>query len=69
MITVLKDDDFIGFLSFHSDGKIAHVHVNEDFRRKGIATKMFQLAKERNPLLHHSDRLTDDGSKWKDSFN
>lgn len=40
------------------------VSVQKEFRRLGLATAMWHLAKEIAPTLQHSDDLTDDGRAW-----
>lgn len=54
-----------GHLTWFADnGEIGGVHVNSEHRRKGLATEMFNRAKEIQPDLHHSDALTPDGKAW-----
>jgi len=64
IVECFLDKKFVGFLSWHSDGTIAMVSVSEAFQRQGVASEMFRLAKEINPDLHHSKRLTTQGSSW-----
>lgn len=51
------------------DGRIEHISVNNDMRRRGIATAMWnrahQLAEERGiPAPQHSPQRTPDGDAW-----
>lgn len=62
------DDKFVGFLSWHDDGCIAHVSVLEAYRNQGIATRLFEASRNVCRFLHHSDRLTDDGALWVESL-
>ena len=43
---------------------IVDVSVDENYRRRGIATAMFNRAKEKQSGLEHSEVLTDDGAAW-----
>lgn len=45
-------------------GEIQGVDVLRNYRNKGIATKMFELAKRIEPRVHHSHALTEDGKAW-----
>jgi glutaredoxin-like protein NrdH len=47
-------------------GEIANVHVEEPYRRHGIADAMLDFARQHEPRVNHSDRLTDLGSMWRD---
>jgi 2'-5' RNA ligase/GNAT superfamily N-acetyltransferase len=46
------------------DGGIDSVHVQPDFRRRGVATELWNRAKEMEPRLHHSTLQTEDGKAW-----
>ena len=55
----------IGTLSWWSDtGEVYNVSVREEYRRQGVATAMWDQAKEHEPRLHHSDDLSQDGAAW-----
>lgn len=53
-------------------GEITHVEVGEEWRRRGIATQMFKVAKSTPaanpgkfiPEVKHSDELSEDGKAW-----
>lgn len=55
---------FRGVLSWFPNGEIAMVSVNPAYRREGIATRLYELAKQIEPRLHHSSDLTEDGKAW-----
>jgi hypothetical protein len=58
-------EDYVGHLSWFTDtGMIQYVRIRDGYRRKGVATAMFDKAKEVTPSLHHSEDLTDDGKAW-----
>lgn len=48
--------------------KIANLYTADEHRRKGHATELFRIAKERFPRLSHSSDLTKDGKAWKSSL-
>lgn len=70
----LNDRTLIGILDWeksdydgarlHRAGEISHVQVEDRYRRRGIATRMFELAKQVEPRVHHSTTLTEDGEAW-----
>ena len=45
-------------------GMIHGITVKEDWRRRGIATALYERAKQIEPRLHHSPDRTDDGKAW-----
>lgn len=52
-------------------GEISDLHVDEEFQRRGVATKMFHLArnmaasdKRYSSIPEHSPVLTPEGYKW-----
>ena len=66
-----------GYLSWHPGrgryyrnsveprGEISDMQVVPALRRQGIATAMFDFAKRHEPLLHHSDWLSEPGRAWR----
>ena len=54
----------IGRISWHADGEIGTITVDGRFRRRGLATELLRRAREVNPDIHHSRRLTDMGRAW-----
>lgn len=60
----------LGWMQWRDDtGKIEHIMVNNDRRRQGIATAMWnrahQLSQERNiPAPQHSSQRTPSGDAW-----
>lgn len=51
-----------------TNGEVQDVHVHPDHQRRGIATEMFNRAKQHDPDVRHSDNLTEAGSEYADSF-
>jgi len=48
---------------------IGQITVEENFRRKGIASDLFTVAKSLNPgLVLHSYDFTEDGTNWADAY-
>ena len=45
-------------------GEIYDIRVDPKYRRQGVATGLLAKAREIEPKVHHSDRLTDDGKAW-----
>lgn len=56
----------VGHLEWHPFGsEIAGVGINEEHRRKGVATAMFNMANELTKgALHHSSTITPEGEAW-----
>lgn len=55
----------IGWLSRRPTGEIYEVSVHPDYRRRGVATALFDWTKANvDPELHHSIDMTDDGAAW-----
>ena len=47
-------------------GEINDVYVSHPSRRHGIATALFDFAKQHEPNVHHSDTLSEAGRAWRD---
>lgn len=45
-------------------GEVSYINVPEELRRHGIATAMYNQAKEFDPSVHHSENRTPLGDKW-----
>jgi ribosomal protein S18 acetylase RimI-like enzyme len=60
----------VGLLSAFTDGKIAMISVDPEHRRKGVATAMWNYAKQHPQLSdpYHSKVKTDDGEAWAQSL-
>ena len=60
-----------GRMEWQSDGKLEEIHVDTNFRRQGVATKMWHFAKALSatkpgviPYPTHSDERTKEGDAW-----
>lgn len=56
--------ELAGKVFWYRDGEIGYVVVNKRYRRMGLATELLRRAREIEPNIHHSDKLTDDGRAW-----
>lgn len=64
----------VGFINWHDpdpqypglrDTSVVHrVQVDERHRRRGLASAMYEMAREIQPTLKHSHALTTDGLAW-----
>lgn len=54
----------VGHMRIGAFHQVRDIMVNEDFRRKGIATGMWNYAKAQGLNPEHSDIRTDEGEKW-----
>lgn len=69
-----QNDGLVGHLEYFDDddalnhgvrpGEITNVEVDPDHQRKGLATAMFDLARDAEDRLHHSEDLSDDARAW-----
>ena len=54
----------IGVLQLGDSGEIAHVEVEDDHQRKGVATSLWKHAQEIGLNPSHSGIMSDEGYKW-----
>lgn len=60
-----KDKREVAHFKWHEyTHKIEGVWVSPRFRRNGIATALFMMAREMYPDIHHSAMRTNDGEAW-----
>jgi GNAT superfamily N-acetyltransferase len=60
-----EGDDEVGNLVINAAGKILGVEVKPEYRRKGIATRMFdELAQAGYRIEHDWGNMGDDGAAW-----
>ena len=56
---------FAGSMNWHPKSReVTSVHVQEEHRRKGVATAMWNMAQAASPKPRHSDDRTDAGDAW-----
>jgi len=66
---VVRDGIEIGHISWNEHtGQIWGLWVNDGYRREGIATMLYLIARKYEPRLHHSAERTDDGDAWAQSL-
>lgn len=68
------DDGLVGYLEYFDDddalkhgvrpGSITTVEVDPDHQRKGLATAMFDLARDDEDRLHHSEEISEAAQAW-----
>ena len=63
-------DRTVGYLQWNPDpgpdrGRIENVQVHPDYQRRGIGLALFDLAKQHEPHLRHSENLSEDGKGWR----
>jgi hypothetical protein len=64
-------DELVGVLrwDYAADPPVVtDMSVEEPYRRRGIASRMFDIAKQNESQLQHSDVLTDDGRAFRDAY-
>lgn len=60
-----RSDHYAGHIFWqHDSGEVTAIEVNEACQRKGVASELWNRAKEITPHLKHSDNQTDDGKAW-----
>jgi GNAT superfamily N-acetyltransferase len=57
-------DKQIGVMQLMPGGEIAHVEVEDDHQRKGVATSLWKHAQEIGLNPSHSGIMSDEGYKW-----
>lgn len=58
------DHGQIGFFIVGSDGTIGNVYVDHAHTRKGVATGMYNYAKQLGLDIKHSENRTPEGDAW-----
>lgn len=60
-----QGEALIGFVTWDKEtGEIWEISTKPSFRRKGLATELYNRAKEIDSKVHHSRVQTDDGKAW-----
>ncbi len=62
-IRVKHEDRLVGAMTWRTKD-VENVYVDEDHRRKGLATAMWQMGQEMTPRPKHSSDRTDAGDAW-----
>ena len=73
VFTFKNENTTIGFVRFNGIGEVEYIFVNPIFRKKGLATKLLQLVKEKTgkeiilqePISPLGYKLLKSLNKWK----
>ena len=73
VFTYKNENTTLGFVRFNKIGEVEYIFVNPIFRKKGIATKLLQLVKEKTgkkiilqePISPLGSKLLNSLNKWK----
>ena len=73
VFTFKNENTTIGFVRFNEIGEVEYIFVNPIFRKKGLATKLLQLVKEKTrkeiilqePISPLGSKLLKSLKKWK----
>ena len=72
VFTFKNENTTIGFVRFNEKGEVEYIFVNPIFRKKGIATKLLQLVKQKTgkeiilqePISPLGSKLLNSLNKW-----
>ena len=73
VFTYKNENTTLGFVRFNNKGEIEYIFVNPIFRKKGIATRLLKLVKEKTgkeiilqqPISPLGSKLLNSLNKWK----
>ena len=73
VFTFKNENTTIGFVRFNEKGKVEYIFVNPIFRKRGLATKLLQLVREKTekeiilqePISPLGSKLLKSLNKWK----
>ena len=73
VFTYKNENTTLGFVRFNDKGEVEYIFVNPIFRKKGIATKLLLLVKEKTekeiilqePISPLGSKLLNSLNKWK----
>tara|TARA_Y100000741_G_scaffold238046_1_gene182204 strand:+ start:250 stop:519 length:270 start_codon:yes stop_codon:yes gene_type:complete len=73
VFTYKNENTTLGFVRFNKKAEVEYIFVNPIFRKKGIATKLLQLVKEKTdkeiilqePISPLGSKLLNSLNKWK----
>ena len=73
VFTYKNENTTLGFVRFNDKGEIEYIFVNPIFRKKGIATRLLKLVKEKTgkeiilqqPISPLGSKLLNSLKKWK----
>ena len=73
VFTFKNENTTMGFVRFNHKGEVEYIFVNPIFRKKGLATKLLQLVKQKTgkeivlqePISPLGSKLLNSLNKWK----
>ena len=73
VFTFKNENTTIGFVRFNHKGEVEYIFVNPIFRKKGLATKLLQLVKQKTgkeivlqePISPLGSKLLNSLNRWK----
>ena len=73
VFTYKNENTTLGFVRFNENGEVEYIFVNPIFRKKGIATRLLKLVKEKTgkeiilqePISPLGSKLLHSLNKWK----
>ena len=73
VFTYKNENTTLGFVRFNDNGEVEYIFVNPIFRKKGIATRLLKLVKEKTgkeivlqePIYPLGSKLLNSLNKWK----
>ena len=73
VFTYKNENTTLGFVRFNDNGEVEYIFVNPIFRKKGIATRLLKLVKEKTrkeivlqePISPLGSKLLSSLNKWK----
>ena len=73
VFTYKNENTTLGFIRFNEKAEVEYIFVNPIFRKKGIATKLLQLVKQKTgkeiilqePISSLGSKLLNSLNKWK----
>ena len=73
VFTFKNENTTLGFVRFNEKAEVEYIFVNQIFRKKGIATKLLQLVKQKTgkeiilqePISPLGSKLLNSLNKWK----
>ena len=73
VFTYKNENTTLGFVRFNDKGEVEYIFVNPIFRKKGLATKLLKLVKEKTgkeivlqePISPLGSKLLSSLNKWK----
>lgn len=60
-----EEGNTVALISWYGDGRISNVRTDPDYQRRGVATRLFEMARRIEPGLRHNlENMTGEGLAW-----